>query len=606
MLDFKRFLLFLVVCLGVFSCAHKPSPPQVKPLPSQEEQLARLSKAIELGIEQAQKKGPDMVNFLAADIFLKANDSFMRGEFHLAAFLFEKLLKLSGEEPFLKKKYAVSLIYTQKPRKAQKILASLFEREKGKNLSNGLLLAGLYAVLGEKGKERGVYRSLLAHHPAHEEVCVFLAGTYISSKQLSRAKRQLTSCERKDIKSGVFSYYLGKLALEKKNNARALRKFEKALKRKPEFENAALEKGLLLARSRSMERGIEFFKGYLKKYPASQRVLKKLVELMFASGSREGLIGYVERLSRLESDDLNLKVRLGLLYLHVEKYAKAIGQFKEILKEVPDSDRVLYYLGLVYERINDHKSAETYFSRIPSDSGFFQDGNLRVARMLQALAQESRGPQDIERFINFVRERGEKFDKLRVDMAVILSGHYEGLRNYTKARDVIIRVRGESGYSEEHDYYLASLHEKAKDYDKAEKIIRQILAKNPNNAIALNYLGYSLLERNGSLNLAYKYIKRAIELRPGDAHIRDSLGWYYYKVGRFRDALKELKQAWEMVKTDPVIAKHLAQVYVALNRRRLAKKYFMEALKQCKFAWEREEIHKVMAELEPKRLPASP
>ena len=86
--------------------------------------------------------------------------------------------------------------------------------------------------------------------------------------------------------------------------------------------------------------------------------------------------------------DLNLKVRLGLLYLHVEKYAKAIGQFKEILQEVPDSDRVLYYLGLVYERTNDHKSAQTYFSRIPSDSGFFQDSNLRVARILQDMARK--------------------------------------------------------------------------------------------------------------------------------------------------------------------------------------------------------------------------
>ena len=80
---------------------------------------------------------------------------------------------------------------------------------------------------------------------------------------------------------------------------------------------------------------------------------------------------------------------------------------------------------------------------------------------------------------------------------------------------------------------MASLHEKAKDYDKAEKIIREILAKNPNNAIALNYLGYSLLERNGSLNLAYKYIKKAIELRPGDAHIRDSSGLVLLQSGAF-------------------------------------------------------------------------
>ena len=168
-----------------------------------------------------------MVNFPGyADMFLKANDSFMRGEFHLAAFLFEKLLKLVGEESHLCEKICGVLnLHSKAQRGAKNSRSLLFAREEGKNLSSGLLLAGLYAVLGEKEQgEKGLSELACAHHPAHEEVCVFLAGTYISSKELSKAKRQLTSCERENSKSGVFSYYLGKLALERKNNAKALRK----------------------------------------------------------------------------------------------------------------------------------------------------------------------------------------------------------------------------------------------------------------------------------------------------------------------------------------------------------------------------------------------
>ena len=98
------------------------------------------------------------------------------------------------------------------------------------------------------------------------------------------------------------------------------------------------------------------------------------------------------------------------------------------------------------------------------------------------------------------------------------------------------------GFSEGHEYYRASLYEKNKSLIR-RNIIERMIEKNPKNPHALNFLGYSMLERNEDLDKAYMLIKRAVELKPDDGFIKDSLGWYYYKVGK----LISMKSSVEVV-----------------------------------------------------------
>ena len=135
--------------------------------------------------------------------------------------------------------------------------------------------------------------------------------------------------------------------------------------------------------------------------------------------------------------------------------------------------------------------------------------------------------------------------------------------------------------------------------------MKDLLKDDPNNAHALNFLGYSLLERGGSKEEAYNYISKAVSLSPEDGYIRDSLGWYYYHVGEFEKALAEIEKAWSLVKNDVVIIKHLAIVNKELKKYDEAKSYYMEALKYCKLKSERDEVLKELNTLEEVRLPAS-
>ena len=131
-------------------------------------------------------------------------------------------------------------------------------------------------------------------------------------------------------------------------------------------------------------------------------------------------------------------------------------------------------------------------------------------------------------------------------------------------------------------YYLANLYDKNKKYKEAIALMLDVLKDHPENAQALNFIGYLMLENDSDLDEAYALIKKAIEIEPNDAFIRDSLGWYFFKIGKLEKALIELKKAWNSEKKDVVISKHLAIVYQKLNNDLEAQRYFSEALKNCK------------------------
>ena len=104
---------------------------------------------------------------------------------------------------------------------------------------------------------------------------------------------------------------------------------------------------------------------------------------------------------------------------------------------------------------------------------------------------------------------------------------------------------------------------------------------------------------------AYSLIQKAVNLEPEDGYIRDSLGWYYYKTGQLDKALVEVKKAFELEGSDVVIAKHLAIIYKEMKKYEKAKRYFVEALKNCKLESERQDVMEALQGLKDLRLPAS-
>lgn len=554
-------------------------------------------------VATAKKEGPAAIEYLSSDLFIKANDSSMRGDSHTAAYLYKQLLELKPEDIFVKKKYGVELIRMGNLGEAKVVLEDLLKETKYKEEALGLILGGVYTALNDTQNAKSTYQNVLKNHPASEEACVFLAKAYSLEAQYKNAHGLLAKCSKK-AKAAIFHYYRAKVYLKQNKEKSAISFLRKALKADSSFHQAAMAMGLMSEEKGKMDKAVGIYEKFLKKNPRNFQVLSRLVQVLFAQEKFEKVLPYAETLSSLDQTDLNLRVRLGILYTDSEKYKKAIGVFKEILAAVPDSDKVLYYLGSLYQKVENPELAIESFGKIEEESSLYVDSSMQIARLLQLLVEnnEEKWAGDYK---DFLSSRGDKVKSLQVEFHMMLATYFEGKKNYNEAISSIEKVRHTGDYTEGHEYYLASLYEKVEDFDKARGIVQEILDKNPENAHALNFLGYSLLEKGDDMERAYSLIQKAVNLEPEDGYIRDSLGWYYYKTGQLDKALVEVKKAFELEGSDVVIAKHLAIIYKEMKKYEKAKRYFVEALKNCKLESERQDVMEALQGLKDLRLPAS-
>ncbi len=127
-------------------------------------------------------------------------------------------------------------------------------------------------------------------------------------------------------------------------------------------------------------------------------------------------------------------------------------------------------------------------------------------------------------------------------------------------------------------YSRAIAQERSGQWDKAEKGFRQALKLSPDQPIVLNYLGYSYVEKRQNLKEALKMIEKAVAGRPDDGYITDSLGWAYYRLGRYDEAVVQMEKAVELTPADPLLNDHLGDVYWAVGRQREAEFQWRRAL----------------------------
>ena len=111
------------------------------------------------------------------------------------------------------------------------------------------------------------------------------------------------------------------------------------------------------------------------------------------------------------------------------------------------------------------------------------------------------------------------------------------------------------------EFMRGAMYEREKNFDAAEKAFRGVLAADPENAGAMNYLGYMFADRSINLDEAQQLILKALDLEPGNGAYEDSLGWVYFRQNRLDQAADELRLAVEKVGGDPTVHDHLAEVY---------------------------------------------
>lgn len=228
----------------------------------------------------------------------------------------------------------------------------------------------------------------------------------------------------------------------------------------------------------------------------------------------------------------------------------------------------------IFERQEQYALAAEVLADLPPESPWFVSTEIRRANTQRAAGDAEAG---IATLTALAASHGDRIevqsalgDALRVE-----ERYLEAAEAYTRAIELIDTPQLPHWVL----YYTRAIAwERGGEWDRAEADFRKALELEPEQPLVLNYLGYSLVEQRRNLDEALDMIERAVAGQPDDGYITDSLGWVYYRLGRFDEALGPMMRAVELVPDDPVLNDHLGDVLWKLGRAREAEFQWRRAL----------------------------
>jgi tetratricopeptide (TPR) repeat protein len=269
-------------------------------------------------------------------------------------------------------------------------------------------------------------------------------------------------------------------------------------------------------------------------------------------GAAEALYGMGTWISRRGGEDLGLVYLQLALYLH------------------PTHPLALIALADLYSAVKKPELAIKLYERVPANSPMRRNANIQLAIDLDGLERTDEARKLLDKLI---AERPKDVE------AILALGHIlRGRKKYAECADVYSKAIATITSAQKSDwlvyYFRGICFERARQWDTAEADLKKALELFPEQPQVLNYLGYSWIDQGVNLDEGMRMIRRAVEQRPEDGYIIDSLGWAYYRLGQFDEAVKHLERAVELRPEDPTINDHLGDVYWRVGR-----------LHEAKFQW---------------------
>ncbi|HHB80915.1 MAG TPA: tetratricopeptide repeat protein [Aliiroseovarius sp.] len=228
----------------------------------------------------------------------------------------------------------------------------------------------------------------------------------------------------------------------------------------------------------------------------------------------------------------------------------------------------------VFKKLGKDDLAAEAYAQVPQT-----DRNYPTAQLGRASALRRMGKVD-EALATL-----EALAKFRPDLPAVeaaIGDTYRFEKRYAEAiphYDAAIGLFKEPAPAQWRTYFSRAIcYERTGQWPQAEADFRKALELFPDQPSVLNYLGYSYVERREHLDEALDMIRRAVAARPTDGYIRDSLGWVYYRLGRYDEAVDELERAVELKPLDPILNDHFGDALWAVGRKREAEFQWRRAL----------------------------
>lgn len=251
----------------------------------------------------------------------------------------------------------------------------------------------------------------------------------------------------------------------------------------------------------------------------------------------------------------------------------------------PDLQAARTLLAQSMMQAGRYEEAIRVLKAVPDSSPYFTAARGQLARALMQAERPEEALRVAGEALSARPERG-----LQVQLASL----YSSQERYGEAEAILSDVLATDDAEGRSDWQALFLRGAARErqnkWEAAEEDLSRALGLNPDNATVLNYLGYSWIDRGIRLEEGMSLIQRAAAIEPRSGHIIDSLGWAYYKLGQYDEAVDYLERAVELLPGDPVLNDHLGDAYWQVGRRSEAGFQWRRALKLDPPAEDREKI----------------
>jgi tetratricopeptide (TPR) repeat protein len=388
-----------------------------------------------------------------------------------------------------------------------------------------------------------------------------LAATLLSAWALAGANESKPAIEAIDKLAGPEWYAIFKdlhagLILDVAGSRKeAGKRFEKAHKLDETALRVVQAYGSWLSRSGSREEANKVFDAFDKTLPAHPLIVEAKNEIKrnervpqivdsAQAGAAEVLYGLGASLSRRGGEDLSV------VYLQLALYLQ------------PGHSLALLSLADLYEAVKKPELAIKIYERVPPTSPLRRNAQIQLGLNLDALERTEEARKHLDRLI----AENPKDNEAIMALGTILRGR----KQFRECADVYSRGIGLITTPEKPNwliyYFRGICFERSKQWVKAETDLKKALELYPDQPQVLNYLGYSWVDQGVHLEEGMAMIRKAVEQRPDDGYIVDSLGWAYYRIGNYDEAVKHLERAVELRPEDPTINDHLGDAYARVGR----------------------------------------
>ena len=488
------------------------------------------------------------------------------------------------------------------------------------SMDDHLLLGRLYRLNNDLQKAESEFKTAVQLQPDSEEAVTTLAYLYNELGDTARATQVLSSVPNTERSAKLYSA-LGYTYEQQKQYKEAIEAYRHAIEL--DRDNLDAIRGLAqnLLNDGQADAALEQYKVIADANPEDAQTYVRIAEIYRKQAKFDLALENLKKAESMVQDSLEIPYNIAAIYQSQGRYDEAVPIMRDLLKksEKPDgkysngekSNRAVFLerLGTIYRDEGNNQAAVATFREIVALGGdediergyqqiidTWRDAKewQKATDAAQESVQKLPGSRDLKMVLAAQQADMGEADKALREVRAMLKGDsddrvvyitlaqmYTRLRRFSDAEQSLDKAEALSSKPEDKEYVWflrGSNFEREKRYSEAEEQFKKVLASDPEHASALNYLGYMLADQNLKLEEALGYIKRAVDLDPANGAYLDSLGWAYFRLGKYELAEDNLLKASQKINTDPTVHDHLGDLYQKTGRLKLAATNWERAL----------------------------